>query len=234
MLTLSRRLLSSSSRTTPSLFAGITSKEPPSPTQRKVAQTVREGLERIFASGIIKDKGFDNGAAVYIVDVQVAKSNRIARVLWEPMDDSYDVNRVHRALTRKAGIIRTHVNTWLNRVRCPALLNPCIYGPSLHPVMPARSMPAAQKNSVLIQFMEPVDADRLNAAVAQQQSLYTMLRDDQAARDDQRRRAGGDSGEADAEPMDVGELDEYEDFREDQGGQPSPDFGRRESPWKRT
>ena len=95
-------------------------------------------------------------------------------------------------------------------------------------------MPAAQKNSVLIQFMEPVDADRLNAAVAQQQSLYTMLRDDQAARDDQRRRAGGDSGEADAEPMDVGELDEYDDFREDQGGQPAPNFGRRESPWKRT
>ena len=86
---------------------------PTTQKQRKVAASVHEALLRTFASGIIKDHGFEHGAAVHVVEVHVAPGALLARVLWEPMNDQHDWQRVERALQRKRGILRAHVNSYV-------------------------------------------------------------------------------------------------------------------------
>jgi ribosome-binding factor A len=95
--------------------------------QQGVAATVREALDVTLASGVVKDTGFADGAAVHVRDVQISKNVLIARVLWEPQHERYDPAAVQRALTRKRGILRQHVNSYLNQAcararsrRCPA------------------------------------------------------------------------------------------------------------------
>ena len=108
---------SSSSRPADAPRLQLFSKQPPNGSRKQqiVATTVREALDVTFASGIIKDRGFADGAAVHVVDVQVSKDGLLARVLWEPMDGRYDAARVERSLRRKRGILRQHVNSYLNQ-----------------------------------------------------------------------------------------------------------------------
>ena len=105
---------STSSATMPPLFKRRKT-QPPTATQRRVEQTVREALDKTFASRIIKDRGFDDGAAVHVLDVQVSPGNSVARILWEPMSTRYNVEHIRRALARKKGILRSHVNSWVNQ-----------------------------------------------------------------------------------------------------------------------
>ena len=105
---------STSSATMPPLFKRRKT-QPPTATQRRVEQTVREALDKTFASRIIKDRGFDDGAAVHVLDVQVSPGNSVARILWEPMSTRYNVEHIRRALRRKTGILRAHVNSWVNQ-----------------------------------------------------------------------------------------------------------------------
>ena len=111
------RSSSSSSRPADAPRLQLFSKQPPNGSRKQqiVATTVREALDVTFASGIIKDRGFADGAAVHVVDVQVSKDGLLARVLWEPMDARYDAARVERSLRRKRGILRQHVNSYLNQ-----------------------------------------------------------------------------------------------------------------------
>ncbi len=111
------RSSSSSSRPADAPRLQLFSKQPPNASRKQqiVATTVREALDVTFASGIIKDRGFADGAAVHVVDVQVSKDALLARVLWEPMDGRYDAARVERSLRRKRGILRQHVNSYLNQ-----------------------------------------------------------------------------------------------------------------------
>ena len=111
------RSSSSSSRPADAPRLQLFSKQPPNGSRKQqiVATTVREALDVTFASGIIKDRGFADGAAVHVVDVQVSKDGLLARVLWEPMDGRYDAARVERSLRRKRGILRQHVNSYLNQ-----------------------------------------------------------------------------------------------------------------------
>jgi ribosome-binding factor A len=109
-----RRSLSTSAGVLPRLFRG----GPPTQKQRRVAATVREALIYTLSSGIVKDRGFDNGASVHVIDVQVARGCVLARALWEPLDERYDPQRVEAALERKSGILRAHVNSYLNQVCC--------------------------------------------------------------------------------------------------------------------
>ena len=111
------RSSSSSSRPADAPRLQLFSKQPPNGSRKQqiVATTVREALDVTFASGIIKDRGFADGAAVHVVDVQVSKDALLARVLWEPMDGRYDAARVERSLRRKRGILRQHVNSYLNQ-----------------------------------------------------------------------------------------------------------------------
>lgn len=83
--------------------------------QKIVATTVREALAVTLSSGIIKDRGFGDGAAVTILDVQVSKNCQEARVLWEPMHSKYDAAAVQRALKRRSGILKQHVNSYVNQ-----------------------------------------------------------------------------------------------------------------------
>ena len=96
----------------PQLFA---SRRPTDRSQRMLAATVKESLTQTLASGIIKDRGMDDGAAVHVIDVQVARKGLVARVLWEPMRERDDAERVQRALERKCGILRAHVNSYVNK-----------------------------------------------------------------------------------------------------------------------
>ena len=57
----------------------------------------------------------DDGQAVHVVDVQIERSGTLARVLWEPMDDRADERRLQKALERKKGILRAHVNSYVNQ-----------------------------------------------------------------------------------------------------------------------
>ena len=95
--------------------------KPTDRTQRRVATTVRESLVHTLASGIIKDRRMEDGAAVNVLDVQVAKGSMVARVLWEPMTERHDADRIHSALQKKSGILRHHVNSYLNHKRAIAL-----------------------------------------------------------------------------------------------------------------
>ena len=102
----------------PRLFRG------PLPTQhqRRVAARVRLALSQTLSRGLVKDRQLDDGAAVHVVDVQVARGNALARVLWEPMDDARgDVRQIQSALDRKRGILRHHVNALLQQKRAIAL-----------------------------------------------------------------------------------------------------------------
>ena len=100
--------------------------------QQVVATTVREALDVTLASGIIKDRGFADGAAVHVLDVQVTKDAMMARVLWEPMSERYDAAAIQRALSRRRGILKQHVNSYVNKkwaihlefVAAPAALAP--------------------------------------------------------------------------------------------------------------
>lgn len=83
--------------------------------QLAVAATVRESLDRTLSSGIIKDRGFEDGAAVHVMDVEVAKGCLLARVLWEPSETGADADRIERALKRKSGILKKHVNAYVNQ-----------------------------------------------------------------------------------------------------------------------
>ena len=76
---------------------------------------MRESLEKTLALGIIKDRGFADGAAVHVLDVQVSKDVQRARVLWEPMDERYESGAVERALERRKGILKQHVNSYVNQ-----------------------------------------------------------------------------------------------------------------------
>lgn len=114
-VTLLQHRLLCTSTPVPRLFGGA----PPTQKQRRVAATVKEALTSTLASGLIKDRGFRNGEAVHVVDVQVARGCSLARVLWEPlMDDDQDDNapkRISAALERKSGILRAHVNSYVNQ-----------------------------------------------------------------------------------------------------------------------
>ena len=83
--------------------------------QRILSTTVQEALSVTLASGMIKDGGFADGAAVHVKDVQVSSDGLLARILWEPMDERYMADDVGRAL-RREGILRRHVNSYLNQV----------------------------------------------------------------------------------------------------------------------
>ena len=93
------------------------SKQKPNDSRRQqiVAATVSEALTATLASGLIKDRGFANGAAVRVCDVQLTKDVHCARVLWEPMDVQYKVDAVQRALERRKGILKAHVNSYVNQ-----------------------------------------------------------------------------------------------------------------------
>ena len=84
--------------------------------QRILSTTVQEALSVTLASGMIKDSGFADGAAVHVKDVQVSSDGLLARILWEPMDERYMADDVGRALRRREGILRRHVNSYLNQV----------------------------------------------------------------------------------------------------------------------
>lgn len=57
----------------------------------------------------------DNGQAVHVADVQVERSGYLARVLWEPMHGGASEDAVRAALERKKGILRHHVNSYINQ-----------------------------------------------------------------------------------------------------------------------
>lgn len=90
---------------TPKVFKGE-----PSVAQRRTAASVHEALVQIFARGTINDRFLENGAAIHVVAVHVAKGNGLARVIWEPLGAHHDVSKMQRALKRRCGILRAHVN----------------------------------------------------------------------------------------------------------------------------
>ena len=110
-----RRSLCTAAVPPPLLPRLFNSRIPPTQKQRRVAATVREALAYTFSSGIIKDRWLDDGKAVHVLDVQAAKGCVLARVLWEPMSERHDANQVKTALERKSGILRAHVNSYLNQ-----------------------------------------------------------------------------------------------------------------------
>lgn len=123
--------------------------------QQIVATTVREALDVTLASGIIKDRGFADGAAVHVRDVQVTKDALLARVLWEPMDERYKVEQVQRALNRRRGILKQHVNSYVNQkwaihlefVAAPAALQPMTQREALFEAVRADLDAQAQRRS---------------------------------------------------------------------------------------
>ena len=56
----------------------------------------------------------DDGRAINVIDVQVSPRAVLARVLWEPMDESYSEATLTKALRQKKGILKAHVNSYLN------------------------------------------------------------------------------------------------------------------------
>ena len=81
------------------------------------AQKCKKALDRTFASGIITDRGVgDLGSHIHVIDVQVCRRALHARVLWEPMAlQESDVGRLERALVRRRGIIKAHVNSYMKQ-----------------------------------------------------------------------------------------------------------------------
>ena len=98
---------------TPRLFRG----PPPTQSQRRVASKVHQVLVQTLARGLVRDRWLQDGAAIHILNVQVARGSTLARVLWEPMDDRHDVGKLQQALTRKRGILRRHVTSYLRQKR---------------------------------------------------------------------------------------------------------------------
>lgn len=129
----SRRCLSSGA---PRLFR----KKPISAKQHRLAASVREALAKTLASGVVKDRGMANGHAVYVADVQVESSGYLARVLWEPMNEEVNsVETVRAALERKKGLLRHHVNSYIDqRVAVQLEFVPLA---SVRPVAPAGASP---------------------------------------------------------------------------------------------
>lgn len=94
--------------------------------QQRTAANIREALSAAFARGAIKDHRLEHGAAIHVVDVEVAKGGGVARVLWEPSDerrseDARALRTLQAALEKKAGLLRAHVNSYLRLKRAVAL-----------------------------------------------------------------------------------------------------------------
>jgi ribosome-binding factor A len=86
--------------------------------QRRTAQDVHEALVQTLASGTLVDRKLENGFAIHIIDVQVSPNSAMARVLWEPMDDTRtDIPQLQHALTRRLGLLRSRVASYMNRKR---------------------------------------------------------------------------------------------------------------------
>ena len=54
----------------------------PTQHQRRVAARVRLALSQTLSRGLVKDRQLDDGAAVHVVDVQVARGNARVRFLY--------------------------------------------------------------------------------------------------------------------------------------------------------
>ena len=103
------------------LFRGV-----PDSRQQRAAATIREALASTFSRGMVRDRRLENGAAIHVVDVEVAKGGTVARVLWEPMDerrhgDEKSLTTLQRALEQRSGILRAYVNSYLKQKSAVAL-----------------------------------------------------------------------------------------------------------------
>ena len=183
------RHFSTSSSSYPPLFAK-SGRQPLGKGQLRLAQTVLESLHKTFASRIIKDRGFDDGAAVHVIDVQVPARGTVARVLWEPMHEGYDHMKIKKALERKKGILRKHVNSWVN-----------------------------QRYAVQLEFISATDIEgnpsEAIAAAAAKDALFAAVRADLQERRHLRRSERADEG-GDGDQIDLDHEQEQEEHHREQ------------------
>ena len=188
-----RRLATSgSSSAVPNLYPRKTGRVAANKIQLQIAASVHESLEKTFSSRIVKDRGFDDGLAVHIIDVQVSKGiGNLARVLWEPLDDNYDVKTIETTLKRRRGVLQGYTNSYINRVSVGIHQNIMYYCHRffLRRRSRARSDLLSQKEAVKLEFIRACDADGEGGAMQQisrKAQMFDMMQRDMEEREQRR------------------------------------------------
>jgi ribosome-binding factor A len=86
-----------------------------SPRQLKVAKAIHRVLTEYLASGALRSKPLNGGAALALTDVHVTSNLQLARVRWEPLTDDVPTDLIAKALGNLRGHLQSHVNDHLRQ-----------------------------------------------------------------------------------------------------------------------